>query len=345
MRDVELSGDDLGHLEYAIRVIKERHLSGGPPQQNYRDNSLERRPTRTFHNQDRIYNQDRNYNQDRGGYNNNNFQRGGFNHNFDQNQSRGRPSYHRGDFNNGHSQMQTYVEPKPTYTPKPVIKNEESGEWDDPTVIKVTTGNTAPAAKPKVDDWETEEVTVNQNQPSVNVYTRSSNNNWNDSREKKFKARDDYGGGGGFKLEPYSAPEEKEFEPIDWDKINKQADEARKARWEKCPLMIKDFYHEHEATKAMTQQEVDDFRLNNMKIAVSRVFDEDADPTTMPKPITRFEYAFEHLPDLMDEIKKAGFEKPSPIQSQMWPILLKGEDCIGIAQTGKIFFCLKQSNL
>lgn len=37
---------------------------------------------------------------------------------------------------------------------------------------------------------------------------------------------------------------------------------------------------------------------------------------------------------LTDEIKKQGFEKPSPIQSQAWPVLLKGEDLIGIAQTG-----------
>lgn len=36
----------------------------------------------------------------------------------------------------------------------------------------------------------------------------------------------------------------------------------------------------------------------------------------------------------LDEIKKQGFEKPSPIQAQAWPILLKGEDMIGIAQTG-----------
>lgn len=37
---------------------------------------------------------------------------------------------------------------------------------------------------------------------------------------------------------------------------------------------------------------------------------------------------------LMDEIKKNGFENPSPIQAQMWPVLLSGRDCIGISQTG-----------
>lgn len=36
----------------------------------------------------------------------------------------------------------------------------------------------------------------------------------------------------------------------------------------------------------------------------------------------------------MLEIEKAGFTEPSPIQKQSWPILLKGLDLIGIAQTG-----------
>lgn len=36
----------------------------------------------------------------------------------------------------------------------------------------------------------------------------------------------------------------------------------------------------------------------------------------------------------MDEIHKQGFEKPSPIQAQSWPVLMSGMDLIGIAQTG-----------
>lgn len=47
-----------------------------------------------------------------------------------------------------------------------------------------------------------------------------------------------------------------------------------------------------------------------------------------------FEQAFQNYPDILREIKKQGFVKPSPIQSQAWPILLKGKDLIGIAQTG-----------
>lgn len=37
---------------------------------------------------------------------------------------------------------------------------------------------------------------------------------------------------------------------------------------------------------------------------------------------------------ILEEISKAGFTTPSPIQSQAWPVLLSGEDLIGIAQTG-----------
>ncbi len=36
----------------------------------------------------------------------------------------------------------------------------------------------------------------------------------------------------------------------------------------------------------------------------------------------------------MSEIRKNRFVEPSPIQCQMWPVLMSGNDCIGIAQTG-----------
>lgn len=35
-----------------------------------------------------------------------------------------------------------------------------------------------------------------------------------------------------------------------------------------------------------------------------------------------------------EQIQNQGFTKPSPIQAQAWPVLLKGDDLIGIAQTG-----------
>lgn len=91
---------------------------------------------------------------------------------------------------------------------------------------------------------------------------------------------------------------------------------------------------EHPEVTNTTEEEVEKFRIENKNIVVARTFAEEGSAELMPKPTTKFEHAFEKFPDLMNEIKKAGFEKPSPIQSQMWPILLQGEDCIGIAQTG-----------
>jgi superfamily II DNA/RNA helicase len=37
---------------------------------------------------------------------------------------------------------------------------------------------------------------------------------------------------------------------------------------------------------------------------------------------------------VLQEITKAGFVEPTPIQSQGWPMALKGRDLIGIAETG-----------
>ena len=127
---------------------------------------------------------------------------------------------------------------------------------------------------------------------------------------------------------------EPEFVPIDWQKANREAEEARKIRWSECPVMVKDFYEEHPEVTNMSEEDVEAFRKENKNIVVARTFADEASTEKMPKPTTKFEHAFENFPDLMAEIVKAGFEKPSPIQSQMWPILLRGEDCIGIAQTG-----------
>lgn len=37
---------------------------------------------------------------------------------------------------------------------------------------------------------------------------------------------------------------------------------------------------------------------------------------------------------VMEAISRAGFQEPSPIQAQGWPVALSGRDMIGIAETG-----------
>lgn len=54
----------------------------------------------------------------------------------------------------------------------------------------------------------------------------------------------------------------------------------------------------------------------------------------LPNPVMTFQQAFGIYPEILQEIDNQGFENPTPIQSQAWPILLKGYDMIGIAQTG-----------
>ena len=70
----------------------------------------------------------------------------------------------------------------------------------------------------------------------------------------------------------------------------------------------------------------------NNNIVVSYVFDDSEDP--IPNPVATFEQCFAAYPEVLDELYKQNFEKPSPIQCQAWPVLLKGNDLIGIAQTG-----------
>ncbi|EAT37615.1 AAEL010402-PA [Aedes aegypti] len=124
-------------------------------------------------------------------------------------------------------------------------------------------------------------------------------------------------------------------ELIDWDALNKQCDEATARQWAKCPKLIKNFYNELPEVANMTPEEVSEFRCANNNIVVDRTFkDADKPSAPIPNPVQTFEQAFHEYPELLEEIKKQGFAKPSPIQAQAWPVLLKGEDLIGIAQTG-----------
>ncbi|XP_059155073.1 probable ATP-dependent RNA helicase DDX43 isoform X2 [Physella acuta] len=55
---------------------------------------------------------------------------------------------------------------------------------------------------------------------------------------------------------------------------------------------------------------------------------------SVPNPVKTFEDAFQHYPEILEQVYNQQYIKPSPIQSQAWPILMQGKDLIGIAQTG-----------
>lgn len=85
----------------------------------------------------------------------------------------------------------------------------------------------------------------------------------------------------------------------------------------------KNFYVPHPTVSNRSDTEVDQYR-SSKKITVEG---------EAPNPIQNFHEA--NFPDyVMDEIVKQGYEMPTAIQAQGWPIAMSGRDMIGIAQTG-----------
>ncbi|XP_040859270.1 DEAD box protein 53 [Ochotona curzoniae] len=130
-----------------------------------------------------------------------------------------------------------------------------------------------------------------------------------------------------------SANTAREARPLlDWDQIRMEAAEWEKRKWASLPQIRKNFYTESEATRSMSKTQVDEWRKENFNVICEDLKDGEKRP--IPNPTCTFEDAFEQYPELMKSITDAGFQKPTPIQSQAWPIILQGIDLIGVAQTG-----------
>lgn len=99
----------------------------------------------------------------------------------------------------------------------------------------------------------------------------------------------------------------------------------RKPHWDMQTLrpFKKDFYVPHPAVASRSTYEVEAYRQ-----AKEITVDGDA-----PNPIQNFDEA--NFPDyVIQEIQNQGYDTPTPIQAQGWPIALSGLDMVGIAQTG-----------
>ncbi|KAK2580130.1 hypothetical protein KPH14_012407 [Odynerus spinipes] len=124
---------------------------------------------------------------------------------------------------------------------------------------------------------------------------------------------------------------------FDWNKASKEYNEEQQNKQEDYPPIVKNFYVEDPAIANMSAEYVAHIRKANNNIEVQRVFDDEENSSKefhIPNPVQTFEQAFHNYPEVLEEIRKQGFTKPSPIQCQAWPILLSGKDLIGIAQTG-----------
>ncbi|KAL3488728.1 hypothetical protein BJX62DRAFT_227157 [Aspergillus germanicus] len=99
------------------------------------------------------------------------------------------------------------------------------------------------------------------------------------------------------------------------------------------PKFEKSFYKEHPDVANRSQREVDEFRKKcEMTVQGKNV----------PRPVETFDEA--GFPQyVLSEVKAQGFEKPTSIQSQGWPMALSGRDVVGIAETGSgktLSYCL-----
>eukprot|EP01025_Chloroclados_australasicus_P047665 TRINITY_DN5372_c1_g1_i2.p1 TRINITY_DN5372_c1_g1~~TRINITY_DN5372_c1_g1_i2.p1 ORF type:complete len:581 (+),score=79.50 TRINITY_DN5372_c1_g1_i2:82-1824(+) len=141
-------------------------------------------------------------------------------------------------------------------------------------------------------------------------FSRDDNN-----RKRQFDRRDDrqsggrHGGGGGG-----GQKRKRDFDDV----VLPAAD------FSNLPVFEKNFYVEHPAVAQRPYQMVAQYRtLKQIHVYGDGV----------PSPVTNFEEA--SFPDyVLNEIRKAGFVEPTPIQAQGWPMALSGRDLIGLAQTG-----------
>ncbi|KAM0707125.1 hypothetical protein Q7P35_006456 [Cladosporium inversicolor] len=99
------------------------------------------------------------------------------------------------------------------------------------------------------------------------------------------------------------------------------------------PKFEKSFYKEDPAVTARSQADVDKFRADNSMTLAG---------TDIPRPVETFDEA--GFPAyVLNEVKAAGFAKPTAIQSQGWPMALSGRDVVGVAETGSgktLSYCL-----
>lgn len=98
-------------------------------------------------------------------------------------------------------------------------------------------------------------------------------------------------------------------EPVDFSKL--------------API-VKDIYKEHEEVAAETAEEIQEFRRSAEMVIQGQ---------NVPKPLKSFHQAGFPLP-ILRKLESQGFNKPTPIQAQGWPMAMSGRNMVGIAQTG-----------
>ena len=89
-------------------------------------------------------------------------------------------------------------------------------------------------------------------------------------------------------------------------------------------LQQQDFYIEHPDVTKRPESEASGWRASKQIVILGN---------DVPKPCLTFEEA--SMPEyVLSEVLKQGFDRPTPIQSQGWPMALKGKNMVGVSATG-----------
>ncbi|KAI1909797.1 ATP-dependent RNA helicase dbp2 [Ophidiomyces ophidiicola] len=119
------------------------------------------------------------------------------------------------------------------------------------------------------------------------------------------------------------------------DKMSNLGSGLKQQEWDltSLPKFEKHFYKEHPNVTNRSTQEVDAFRKEHEMTVYGK---------NVPRPVETFDEA--GFPQyVISEVKAQKFTKPTPIQSQGWPMALSGRDVVGIAETGSgktLTYCL-----
>jgi ATP-dependent RNA helicase DDX5/DBP2 len=86
----------------------------------------------------------------------------------------------------------------------------------------------------------------------------------------------------------------------------------------------KDFYIEHPDVAKRPDEEAQAWRASKQIVVLGQ---------GVPKPVMTFDEA--SMPEyILSQVLKQGFDRPTSIQSQGWPMALKGKNMVGISATG-----------
>ncbi|CAI7566980.1 unnamed protein product [Penicillium glandicola] len=138
-----------------------------------------------------------------------------------------------------------------------------------------------------------------------------------------------YGGGGGGGGGGYGGG------AAGGDRMNNLGAGLKTQDWDisTMPKFEKSFYKEHPDVTERSEEDVQAFRKEK-EMAIQG--------TNVPRPVQSFDEA--GFPAyVLSEVKAQGFDAPTAIQSQGWPMALSGRDVVGIAETGSgktLSYCL-----